>query len=230
MSPDGNDYDEDEVTNDEDMEQYRGLIPGKKLHSLQTDKVIQDEDLGFIVNNMDTLRKLGVPNVPLGIATMDALRCHHATIVELSLQYGSTNTSQVLSTVTGLAQLVVLALDLVNVADFVQSGPWAFLGLRQLSITFPLDPLRNATTTVAESRAIWQRMSCLTQLEHLNTYGKGIWLKFLRFMPAFTLECGLGQLSTMTELRRVDVDLQVLAAKEADWIIGAWPKLKVIRC
>ncbi|KFH70337.1 hypothetical protein MVEG_03188 [Podila verticillata NRRL 6337] len=101
LRPDGNDYDEDEVTNDEDMEQYRRLIPGKRLHSLQTDKVIQDEDLEFIVNNMDTVRKLGVPNVPLGVAAIDALRCHHAMIVELSLQCGSTNISQALSTVTG---------------------------------------------------------------------------------------------------------------------------------
>lgn len=115
LTPDGNDYGEGRVGDDEGVGQCRG-IPEKGLHSLQTDKVIQDEDLGFIVNNMYTLRKLGVPNAPLGIAAMDALYCLHAAIVELSLHCGSTNTSQVLSTITDLAQLEVLTLDLVNIA------------------------------------------------------------------------------------------------------------------
>lgn len=81
LTPDGNDYGEGRVGDDEGVGQCRG-IPEKRLHSLQTDKVIQDEDLGFIVNNMYTLCKLGVPNAPLGIAAMDA------TIVELSLHCG----------------------------------------------------------------------------------------------------------------------------------------------
>lgn len=51
---------------DEDVERYRGLIPGKKLHSLETDKDdIKDEDLGFLVNNMETLRNLCCPTSPL---------------------------------------------------------------------------------------------------------------------------------------------------------------------
>ncbi|KAG0039291.1 hypothetical protein BGZ82_008895 [Podila clonocystis] len=57
-TPDSAPGDED----DEEMEQYRGLIPGRKLHSLETDNLSnKDEDLGYIVDNMDMLhRTLGM--------------------------------------------------------------------------------------------------------------------------------------------------------------------------
>ncbi|KAG0096585.1 hypothetical protein BGZ93_004313 [Podila epicladia] len=57
-----------------DMERYRGLIPGKKLHSLKTDQDnIKDEDLGFLVDNVETLRKLCLPKLPFGTASMGYL-------------------------------------------------------------------------------------------------------------------------------------------------------------
>ncbi|KFH70339.1 hypothetical protein MVEG_03190 [Podila verticillata NRRL 6337] len=46
------DYEED------DMKSNRGLIPEKNLHTVET-----DEDLGYIIHNMDTLRQLCVPRV-----------------------------------------------------------------------------------------------------------------------------------------------------------------------
>lgn len=108
-----------------------------KLQSLESNKVnIQDEDLGFIVNNMDTLRRLCAPNVSLGTLTLDALDRHRHTIVELNLQSGPMKTSRVLKTVMSLTPLKDLALDLVNVAAFVQNEPWACLGLKWLSIAF----------------------------------------------------------------------------------------------
>lgn len=73
LSPDSNGYDECEVKNDEDMEQYCGLIPGRKLHSLETDKHIWEDDLGFLIDNMDTLCKLCVPKVVLGALAVEAL-------------------------------------------------------------------------------------------------------------------------------------------------------------
>ncbi|KAG0039289.1 hypothetical protein BGZ82_008893 [Podila clonocystis] len=96
---------------DEDMEKYRGLIPGKKLHSLETERDnIMDEDLGFLVDNMETLRRFCLPNLSLGPAAIGALGRHHRTIVELDLR-GSSNGSRVLKTVMSLTQLEVLALD-----------------------------------------------------------------------------------------------------------------------
>ncbi|KAG0353103.1 hypothetical protein BG005_007537 [Podila minutissima] len=216
---------------EEDMERYRGLIPGKKLHSLETDINIRDEDLGFLVDNMDTLRKLCLPKLPLGTATIGALGRHHRTIVELDLQCGSTNgTRALVKTVMNLAQLEDLALDLVDVEAFVQSGPWACLGLKRLAIAFQtLAPSDVATKIASESsRAIWQRLSCLTKLDHLTTYKGYFWSD--RFQPFFTLECGLGLLSALTELRRVEADLNVLASPEAEWMIRTWPKLNLIYC
>ncbi|KAG0021520.1 hypothetical protein BGZ81_008897 [Podila clonocystis] len=215
---------------DEDMEKYRGLIPGKKLHSLETDRDnIMDEDLGFLVDNMETLRRFCLPNLSLGPAAIGALGRHHRTIVELDLR-GSTNGSRVLKTVMSLTQLEVLALDLVDVEAFVQSDTWACLGLKRLSIAFQILCPSNIATEIApeSSRAIWQRLSCLTRLEHLNTYKCGFWME--RFRPFFTLECGLELLSTLTELRRVEADLNVLATPEAEWMIGAWPKLNLVHC
>lgn len=66
----------------------------------------------------------------------------------------------------------------------------------------------------------------MTRLEHLDTFGRGPYIQ--RVSPRFTLECGLGQLSALTELRKVAVDREVLAATETDWMIGAWRKLKVV--
>ncbi|KAF9383498.1 hypothetical protein CPC16_008894 [Podila verticillata] len=214
---------------DEDVELYRGVIPGKALHSLETDNSdIEDEDLGFLVNNMDALRKLCVPYFSFGAVTMEALDRHRLTIVELSLLCDSVNTSQALSTVMSCAQLEILELDFVAIADFVQSEPWACFGLKRLSIAF-----QNVTPWVISdmntaSPAIWKRLSCLTKLERLNTYWKGNFCG--RCSPMFTLECGLGQLSTLKEMRQVEVDLYALDALEAGWMIGAWPKLKLVHC
>ncbi|KFH70338.1 hypothetical protein MVEG_03189 [Podila verticillata NRRL 6337] len=222
-------YGEDEL--DKDMEKYRGLIPGKKLQSLESDKDnIQDEDLGFIVNNMDTLRRLCVPNVHIGVLAVEAFDRHRHTIVELNIQCGPMNTSKVLKTVMSLALLQVLALDLVNVAAFVHSDPWTCLGLKRLSVAFQtLDYSESTEPEMApENSAVWQRLSCLTKLETLNAYGRGFWTD--RFKPVFMLERGLGQLSSLTELRQVEVNVYALAATEAHWMMEAWPKLKRVHC
>ncbi|KAF9327416.1 hypothetical protein BG006_009268 [Podila minutissima] len=82
---------------EEDMERYRGLVPGKKLHSSETNENnIMDEDLGFLIDNMETLRKLCLPKLPFGTATMGALGRHHRTIVELDLQCEFTNGTRAL--------------------------------------------------------------------------------------------------------------------------------------
>ncbi|KAF8928100.1 hypothetical protein BGZ52_003724 [Haplosporangium bisporale] len=222
-------YGEDEL--DKDMEKYRGLIPGKKLQSLESDKDnIQDEDLGFIVNNMDTLRRLCVPNVHIGVLAVEAFDRHRHTIVELNIQCGPMNTSKVLKTVMSLALLQVLALDLVNVAAFVHSDPWTCLGLKRLYVAFQtLDYSESTEPEMApENSAVWQRLSCLTKLETLNAYGRGFWTD--RFKPVFMLERGLGQLSALTELRQVEVNVYALAATEAHWMMEAWPKLKRVHC
>lgn len=211
---------------EDDVKSNRGLIPGKNLQSVKTDSSIQDEDLGYFINNMDTLRKLCVPRVSLGTPTLDALGRHHRTIVELNLKCEPINTTLVLDTLKTLTELKVLTLDLVDVAAFVQSEPWACLGLKRLSIAFQDLDFSESAELAAKSRAIWQRLSCTTRLEHLDTLERGLYVQ--RVPPSFTHECGYGQLSSLTELRRVVVDREVLAATETDWMIGAWRKLKVL--
>ena len=168
---------------------------------------------------MDTLRRLCVPNVSLGTLTIDALDRHRHTIVELNLQSGLMNTSRVLKTVKSLTQLQDLAPDLVNVAAFVQSEPWTCLGLKRLSIAFQDLHPSESTEFAAKSRVIWKWLSCMTRLEHLDTFGRGSYIQ--RVSPSFTLGCGLGQLSTLTELRKVAVDREVLAATGTNCMIGA---------
>ncbi|KAF9300242.1 hypothetical protein BGZ74_008105 [Mortierella antarctica] len=211
----------------EDMEQYCGLIPGRKLHSLETDRCIKDEDLDFFIANMKVLRKLCMSGALIGTATIAALDRHRFTVMELSLTCDSINTAAVMSAVMGLMQLETLTLESVDTKDFVQSGPWASLRLKQLSISFQTLKTHSSAKVVAASQAIWRRISRLTTIEDLNAYGAGYLVS--RFLPVFTIESGLDQLRKLKELRWVEVDLKALAVTEAEWMIGAWPKLKVVR-
>ncbi|KAI9236109.1 MAG: hypothetical protein BYD32DRAFT_437754 [Podila humilis] len=223
-------YNDDDKEKDEDMEQYRGLIPGKKLHTLETDNHdIRDEDLGFIVNNMDTLRKLCVPYFSFGVVTFEALDRHRHTIVELNLRCGPNDSSQVLNTVTKCTQLQILTLSDVDSEAFVQSDSWTCLGLKLLAITFQKWGADQSNRQIAsESQAVWQRVSRLTELEHLDLFPHGGWNP--GFQPVFSHQCGLGQLSTLTELRQIDMDFLQAIQSNAHWMVGAWPRLKVVRC
>ncbi|KAF9384772.1 hypothetical protein CPB97_005391 [Podila verticillata] len=223
-------YNDDDEEKDEDMEQYRGLIPGKKLHTLETDNHdIRDEDLGFIVNNVNTLRKLCVPYFSFGAVTFEALDRHRHTIVELNLRCGPTDSSQVLNTVTRCSQLQILTLSDVDSEAFVQSNSWSCLGLKLLAITFQKWGSDQSSRQIAsESQAVWQRVSRLTKLEHLDLFPHGGWNP--GFQPVFSRQCGLGQLSTLTELRQIDMDFLQAIQSNAHWMVGAWPRLKVVRC
>ncbi|KAF9311938.1 hypothetical protein BG003_006837, partial [Podila horticola] len=217
----------------EDIEQYRGLIPGKKLHSLETDNYgIRDEDLGYIVHNMDTLRKLCVPWASLGALALEALDRHRHTVVELDLLCDGTNASQILNTVMSCPRLQILTLCNIASTALLESKPWACLRLKRLALNFQklewadIEDSRGAKIT-SESRAIWLRTSQLTELEYLNMDPHGGWGP--GFRPDFTLACGLEQLSTLTKLRRVHVDLVSLAVSDAEWMVEAWPGLEVVR-
>ncbi|KAG0021518.1 hypothetical protein BGZ81_008895 [Podila clonocystis] len=229
VTPDSVQGDED----DEDMEQYRGLIPGRKLHSLETDNFgIKDEDLGFIVDNMDMLRKLCVPWVSLGALTLEALGRHRHTIVELDLPCDSTNSSQILNTAMSCPHLQILTLCNIASSAFLETEPWACLQLKHLALNFQrlewadIDD-QQGTKIISESRAVWQRVSRLTELEHLDIDPHGGWGP--GFRPEFTLACGLGQLSTLTKVRRIHIDLVKLDKSDAEWMVGAWPRLEVVR-
>ncbi|KAG0353100.1 hypothetical protein BG005_007534 [Podila minutissima] len=109
---------------DENMGQYRGLIPGRKLHSLETDNYdIRVEDLGIIIDNMDTLRKLCVPCVDLGALALETLGRYRHTIVELDLQCDGINSSHLLNTVMSCTQLQVLTLSDIPPAALLESEP-----------------------------------------------------------------------------------------------------------
>ncbi|KAG0021519.1 hypothetical protein BGZ81_008896 [Podila clonocystis] len=219
----------------EDMKHYRGLIPGKKIHSLEIDlHDIRDEDLGFIVNNMDTLSRLCTRFHLIGPTTIEALGRHHHTIVELDFQCGSTNTCQVLNTVMSITQLQVLALRNIDHAAFVQSdeNTWACLGMKRLGLSF-----RDRSWTddhlhaeiASGSRAIWQHVSRLTKIEDLSVYAMYDHIRNPGFQRPLPLTCGLEQLSSLTGLRYIHVDLVMLAVSDAKWMAEAWPKLELVR-
>ncbi|KAG0096587.1 hypothetical protein BGZ93_004315 [Podila epicladia] len=217
---------------DENMEQYRGLIPGRKLHSLETDNYgIRDEDLGFIVDNMDTLRTLCVSWVSIGALALEALGRHRHTIVELDLQCDGINSSHLVNTVMSCTQLQVLTLRNIPSAALLESEPWACLQLKRLALNFQrlgvdMDDPQGARI-ISESRAVWQRISRLMELEHVDMNPNGGWVP--GFRPDFTLACGLGQLRALTKMRSIYIDLLKLALSDAEWMVRAWPKLEVIR-
>lgn len=208
--PDNNDLDVDN-----DMEKYRGLIPGRKLHSVETDIEIEDEDLGFIINNMDALRKLCTPINVIGPVTIEALGGHRHTIAELDLSCGTTNSCQILNMVKSCAQLKVVTLSSVDVGAFVQSDDaWACLGLKRLDISFRK---QNVMQDPQGALAVWQQLSSLIKLEDLRIY-------MLRKRDDW-----LQQLNSLTELRSIDIDMLTLEASDASWMVEAWPRLELVR-
>ena len=54
-----NHCEQDQDISDENVEQYRGLIPGKKLHTINLPTGgVEDEDLDFLIINADALQSL----------------------------------------------------------------------------------------------------------------------------------------------------------------------------
>lgn len=79
----------------------------------------------------------------------------------------------------------------------------------------------------SESRAVWQRISRLMELEHVDMDRLCGWGP--EFRPGFTLASGMEQLSTLTKLRCICIDLVKLAMSDVEWMVGAWPRLEVVR-
>lgn len=123
------------------------------------------------------------------------------------------------------------ALTLCNIDSeaFVQSSPWACLGLKRLALTFQKWGAEVFRRQFApESRAIWQRISRLAELEHLNMFPHDG--EHTGFQPMFSQYCGLGLLSPLTRLRQIDIESMQAVLDNAHWMFGAWPRLEVVRC
>ncbi|KAF8953726.1 hypothetical protein BGZ52_004559 [Haplosporangium bisporale] len=81
-------YEQDQDSTDENVEQYRGLIPGKKLHAINLPSGgVKDEDLDFLINNTDALRSPS-GRITLSGTILESLMLHY-NLVKADIRCGT---------------------------------------------------------------------------------------------------------------------------------------------
>ncbi|KAF9392658.1 hypothetical protein CPB97_011638 [Podila verticillata] len=102
-----NHYEQDQDTTDENVEQYQGLIPGKKLHTINLPSGgVKDLDLDFLINNTDALRSLS-GRITLNDTILESLMLHCNTLVKVDIRCGTYVICQLLDRCPLLQELVV---------------------------------------------------------------------------------------------------------------------------
>ncbi|KAG0038376.1 hypothetical protein BGZ82_000334 [Podila clonocystis] len=227
-----NHYEQDKDHADEDVGQYRGLIPGKKLHSIELGPGsggASHEDLDLLISNCDRLRKWCVPHSSLSASGLDSLLGHGDTLVELDLRTEMAMSRTVLALMQHCNHLEVLSVDQMDISMFLRNMTWACTGLKQLRMSFDGHILEEQGLVAEESPQIFQRLSKLQKLEYLNVLPRsGPASRQWGARPLFAIEHGLHYLGKLKELREVRGDFTLFTSASARWLVKSWPKLEQV--
>lgn len=114
--------------NDKDYEQYRGLVPAKKLRPLETvSGMIQDHDLTFLLDHVEeTMQVLCVPNSQAGALTVKALVRHYTIWTKLNVRITKIDSQDVLTIMHNCPRLESLgATGLLGAGIVANEESWA---------------------------------------------------------------------------------------------------------
>lgn len=223
-----NHYDQDKG-HGEDVEQYRGVIPGKNLHSIEFGRMpARTTDLDIVINNVDALQKLCVPYLPLGLTTFGALMRHAGTLVELNLRSEAYMTDGILALMQLCPKLESLSVSQVDIGPFFQNRRLGCTGLKRLSMFFGSP--RGEQDAEEESTAIFRMLSQLRSLQFLDTLPHDCDQFSCQWVgrPRFGLHYGLFHLAESEELQEVHGDFSMFGPLDAKWAVKTWPKLKKV--
>ncbi|KAF9985916.1 hypothetical protein BGZ75_002414 [Mortierella antarctica] len=191
-----------------------------KLSQFHTDgySVPDPKDLSRIMASLPRLESLVLCANRITQTVFGSLTRHFATLETLDVVdcfgFRSWMIQQVLET---CPNLVKLSSSHVSMKDIVHGKAWVATRLRFLELD--LKPSSSRTTNeqaVAEHWATFQQLSKLTQLQTLATGTQGLTAKS---GVRFQLDYGLAQLSTLTQLKELNMkrSYQRMTLKDVEW-------------
>ncbi|KAF9347743.1 hypothetical protein BGX34_002916 [Mortierella sp. NVP85] len=195
----------------------------------------KDTELASILNGI--AKSFGMVELYLrvgifGPRASKALGFHFSTLVKLNIHHSSINISSGIQAVLcSCPKLELLHARDIFARDVVQGGPWVCRQLSELKLCF-----RVGETEQHLHHLVFERLSTLVQLRTLDM---GDTLSFAADdgVLVFRLDCGLGQLVTLTELTRLGFIIygyraemnQRARVEDVQWMVDNWKKLKEIK-
>ncbi|KAF9389918.1 hypothetical protein CPB97_010328 [Podila verticillata] len=217
-------------------EQYRGLVPARKLHTLETvNGTMRDHDLAFLLDHVEkTMQVLCVPTAKVGSLTVNALARHYTTLTKINVRHANIGSLGVLTILQNGSQLHSLGATGLLGQDVVTSSakPWACTRLQRLSIDILIDEQVDLSVYATQVQNVFQKLGELTQLEFLDLQSLRKWPLEREFAwLKLKIGYGLEDLAVMTKLREIraqrksydDFDIT-----DAQWMVEHWKKLKVV--
>ncbi|KAF9344414.1 hypothetical protein BGX34_005695, partial [Mortierella sp. NVP85] len=190
-----------------------------------------DEEWALILerigNCFENVTCLHVVRGEFGSRSLEALGPYFSNLVDLRLT--SCNSSTITGVLCSCRKLEILHVPDIFADDIAQGGPWVCQQLLELKIG-----IRVKETDQGLQPLVFKRLSTLVRLTKLDMSGanhdngEGV--------LEFRLDCGLGELAGLQALRTVvyydafAVRLRdQIEAKDVEWMIDNWKKLKRIR-
>ncbi|KAK3844288.1 MAG: hypothetical protein J3R72DRAFT_488703 [Linnemannia gamsii] len=160
---------------------------------------------------------------------------HFGSLRTLAMRGAGLLSSQMaLEVLQSCARLEEFRASEINLRDLRSSPqPWVCLGLKHLQVIFTSDPRDPEADSL-----MFGQLSTLTRLEELEMtpYGSRTmgWPTFAKVSPAWRVDNGLLQLSTLTRLRVFRIHKRPLEyntewrLEDFEWMLDHWPNLEVL--
>jgi len=210
-------------------------------HPVQKDRWSQLDNLGISSYPRDEewasiLESIGncFENIPclhlligeFGPRSLKALGPHFNNLVDLRLT--SCNSSVILDVLCSCPMLEILHVPDIFANDIAEGRPWVCQQLRELKISILIKETdRDLQPLVFERLSTLARLATLDMSCAFSDNDEGV--------LEFRLDCGLGQLASLQELRTLVFDggftarpRQQLEMKDVEWMIDNWKRLKGI--
>ncbi|KAF9355239.1 hypothetical protein BGX34_010570 [Mortierella sp. NVP85] len=186
------------------------------------------EEIGNCFGN---IAELGQRSGTFGPQSYRVLRCHFSTLVKLDFgDRTNVASSTIRDVLCSCPKLELLRARAVMARDIAEGGPWVCRQLRELSMCFRFgETEQNLQPLVFERLSSLVRLSTLELWNFINSGCNDVVLDF-------RLDCGLGQLAGLQEMKilrlchALDADgMQRLGVKDVEWMVNNWKKLRTIR-
>ncbi|KAF9318701.1 hypothetical protein BG003_010737 [Podila horticola] len=222
------------------------LIEGQLFPHLESLQVTQVDDfaLATCLSAMGRVKELVIDGSQFGLLSFDALERHFATLQRISLEFVfSISNTQILELLESCPLLKYIRVPKLKASTIMIGKPWVCLDLEEFRVGVVVGAA-GIQTIRKRSRAVFERLSKLTRLTHLD-----IGFHYIQDgnsdsddsdesdsdIPArqgldLTLDSGIGQLSTLKNLEELDFcyTVQDMSVKDVTWIRDNWKKLQAV--
>ncbi|KAF9362833.1 hypothetical protein BGX34_005409 [Mortierella sp. NVP85] len=206
-----------------------GYLP--HLRDLRLGGELGDRDLALLLERIkdgpETLARLVLSFCSVEEQASRLLGLHFDTLVELDLEKCELSTRSLRRDILcGCRNLKTLSAGVIPAKDIAEGGPWVCQQLRKLVIWFRFEASEKDLQAL-----VFGHLSALVQLEELRMrfpkheeYDEG------DSMLEFRLDCGLGQLASLQQLKYLKFDpgcvfKPQLEAKDVEWMVENWKNI-----